>query len=258
MDTEKLKGRSALVTGGSRGIGLMLAQGLAAAGADVYITARKADALQAAAEQIGDNGHRVTTIGADLSGEEGWAAVADALSESLDKLDVLFNNAGAAWGGAIDEHPPAAFDKVFSVNVKGVFALTQRLLPLLRAGASPDDPGRVVNMGSIDGVRVSEFDNFAYTSSKAAVHMLTRQMASKLAKEHITVNAIAPGPFPSKMMAHIFNDEQAKAQLEAQIPLGRAGRAEDIAALAVFMSSGPGSAYMTGAIIPLDGGFNLV
>lgn len=256
MPTEELAGRSALVTGGSRGIGFMIAQGLAAAGADVYITARKPDALEAAVEEIGKVG-QVTAISADLSGEEGWAAVADALGDKLDKLDALFNNAGAAWGGPIDEHPPAAFDKVFAVNVKGVFALTQRLLPLLRAGASADDPGRVINVGSVDGIRISEFDNFAYTSSKAAVHMLTRHMASKLAQEHITVNAIAPGPFPSKMMAHIFNDEQATAELEAQIPLGRAGRPADMAALSVFMA-GPGSAYMTGAIIPLDGGFNLV
>jgi NAD(P)-dependent dehydrogenase (short-subunit alcohol dehydrogenase family) len=255
MSSNELEGCRALVTGGSRGIGYMIAHGMAAAGADVFITSRKLDACEQAAADISKVGS-CASLPADLSQRDGVAQLAEQLSERVEALDVLVNNAGAAWGAPLDEYPPEAFDKVWAVNVKAVFALTQRLLPLLRAAASSDSPSRVINVGSVDGIRITDFDNYAYTSSKAAVHQLTRHLASKLAREHITVNAIAPGPFPSKMMAHIFNDEAAKADLEELIPLGRAGEPADIAALSVFMA-GRGARWMTGAIVPLDGGLSL-
>jgi NAD(P)-dependent dehydrogenase (short-subunit alcohol dehydrogenase family) len=255
MSSHVLEGRRALVTGGSRGIGFMIAQGLAAAGADVFITSRKPDACARAAEEIAKVGS-CTPLPADLSEPEAVTRLAEELGEHVSALDVLVNNAGAAWGAPLADYPPEAFDKVWTVNVKAVFALTQRLLPLLRAAATPGSPARVINIGSVDGIRITDFDNYAYTSSKAAVHQLTRHLASKLAREHIAVNAIAPGPFPSKMMAHIFDDETARAELEELVPLGRAGEPADIAALSVFMA-GPGARWMTGAIVPLDGGLSL-
>ncbi len=192
----ELTGRRALVTGGSGGIGFMIAEGLAAAGADVFICSRKAESCEAAAKEISssiDGSGSCTPIPADLAKEESWDALAAELGPN--PLHVLVNNAGAAWGAPIDSYPAGAFDKVLKLNVSAVFGLTQRLLPLLRTAATDADPARVINIGSIDGVRITEYDNFAYTASKAAMHQLTRHLASHLAAERITVNAILPGPF---------------------------------------------------------------
>lgn len=249
----ELEGRRALVTGGSAGIGFMIARGLAAAGAEVFISSRKAEACDAAAKEISAVGS-CTALPADLSKEEHWDAIAAGLGP--DPLHVLVNNAGAAWGAPIDDYPAAAFDKVLRLNVSAVFGLTQRLLPQLRTAASAADPARVINISSIDGVRITDFDNYAYTSSKAALNQLTRHLASKLAPERITVNAILPGPFPTKMMAHVFNDETALAELNALVPLGRGGEASDIAAMANLLA-GPGGRWITGALIPVDGGLGL-
>ena len=249
-----LSGKVAVVTGGGRGIGLMMAEGLLRAGAKVYVSSRKATDLDAAVESLSALGP-VEAIPADLGTAVGVEILATALGDREEAIHALFNNAGATWGAAFDEFPESAFDKVFAVNVKGVFLLTRALLPLLKAGSAPDDPARVINTGSVDGLRppVPGLNNFSYSASKAAVHMLTRHLARRLAGEHITVNAIAPGPFDSKMMAFMLDTPEKRAQVERMVPLGRIGRPDDAAGLTLFLASRAGS-FMTGAVIPLDGG----
>ncbi|MEV6690939.1 SDR family oxidoreductase [Micromonospora sp. NPDC051196] len=251
-DLFSVDGKKVLVTGGSRGIGLMIARGFVAAGAEVIISSRKADACAAAAEELSAYGS-CAAIPADLSRDEGAQALADEVRQRVDKLDVLVNNAGATWGAPLEEYPESAFDKLWAINVKAVFRLTTALLPALRAAATPDDPARVINIGSVDGLRVPSMEVYAYSATKAAVHMLTRSLAHQLAGERITVNAIAPGPFESKMMAFALDDPGSRAAIETQVPLGRIGRAEDMAGTAIYLSSRAG-AYLTGAVIPVDGG----
>jgi NAD(P)-dependent dehydrogenase (short-subunit alcohol dehydrogenase family) len=250
-DLFSIRGKVAVVTGGSRGIGLMIARGFVEAGARVYISARKADAVNAAAAELSKLGECIA-FPADLGTAEGAAHLATKVAEREKAVHILVNNAGATWGAPLEEFPDSGFDKVMGVNVKGVFHLTVKLLPLLRKGATADDPARVINIGSIDGLRVPMFENFSYSASKAAVHMLTRHLASTLVKEHITVNAIAPGLFPSKMTQFMFDGmgEEGAAQ---NIPLARAGRQDDIAGTCIYLSSRAGS-YLTGAVIPVDGG----
>jgi NAD(P)-dependent dehydrogenase (short-subunit alcohol dehydrogenase family) len=243
-----VRGRSVLVTGGTRGIGAMIARGFAEAGARVLISSRKADACERAAAELG-----CAAVPADLATAAGLTALTDRARELFPQLDVLVNNAGAAWGAPLGEFPEDAFDKVLNLNVKAVFALTQRLLPQLRAAASHERPARVINIGSVDGLVVSRSDNYSYVASKAAVHMLTRKLAAQLGPDRITVNAIAPGPFPSKMMAFALDDPERRAAIEASVPLGRVGTPEDVAGTAIFLASRAG-AYLTGAIIPVDGG----
>jgi NAD(P)-dependent dehydrogenase (short-subunit alcohol dehydrogenase family) len=168
---------------------------------------------------------------------------------------VLVNNAGAAWGAPLEEYPEHAFDKLWNINVKGVFFLTQRFLPQLRAAASAEDPARVINIGSIDGIRVPSVENYAYSASKSGVHMLTRHLARQLAREHITVNAIAPGPFESKMMAFALDDPAIRETVVSSVPMGRIGRPDDMAGAAIYLSSRAG-AYLTGTVIPVDGGIS--
>jgi NAD(P)-dependent dehydrogenase (short-subunit alcohol dehydrogenase family) len=253
VDVEQLfsiRGKVAVVTGGSRGIGEMIARGYVAAGARVYISSRKADACAALADELSQVGECVA-LPADLATPEGARELATAIAEREPEVHVLVNNAGASWGAPLEEYPVEGFDKVMDLNVRGVFLLTQALAPQLRAAASAEDPARVINVGSIDGgFHVPAYEAYAYSASKAAVHQLTRHLGRFLASDHVTVNAIAPGLFPSKMTAFMFAHEE---QLVAGIPMGRAGTPEDMAGVAIYLASRAG-AYTTGAIIPVDGG----
>jgi NAD(P)-dependent dehydrogenase (short-subunit alcohol dehydrogenase family) len=247
-----VSGKTALVTGGSRGIGLMIARGLVQAGARLIISSRKEQDLLAAAEQLAAAG-QCEAIPGDISTPEGAAALAAATLERFETLDILVNNAGAAWGAPLEEFPAAGWDRVAHTNVEGVFQLTVALLPALRAAASAEHPARVINIGSIDGLRPPALENYSYSASKAAVHMLTRHLAKRLASEHITVNAIAPGPFESKMTNFMLGNPETRELVEQTVPLGRIGRPDDVAGLTLFLASRAGS-YLTGAVIPLDGG----
>ncbi len=259
QDLFSVKGKVALVTGGSRGIGEMIAAGYLAGGAKVYISSRKADACDAAVARLTKKfGGECSAIPADLSTVEGCTALAQAIAKQEQQLDILVNNAGASWGAPLDEFPENGWDKVMNTNVKGIFFLTQQCLPLLRASASHDDPARVINVGSIDGIKTAVFDNFSYGASKAAVHHLTRQLAAHLIKDKIIVNAIAPGPFPTWMLSTGvgFGGETDGVDWDKVgrgNPRGRVGTAEDIAGLAIFLSSRAGS-FTVGETITCDGG----
>ena len=247
-----ISGKTALVTGGSRGIGLMIARGLLDAGARVIVSSRKIADLEASAQELAAIGD-CHAIHGDVSTPEGASALAAQTRERFAQLDILVNNAGVTWGAPLEEFPASGWERTSHTNVEGVFHLTVALLPALRAAADADDPARVVNIGSIDGLRTPELENYSYSASKAAVHMLTRHLAKRLASEHITVNAIAPGPFQSKMTAFMLDDEGGRELVEQRVPLARIGRPEDAAGLTIFLCSRAGS-YVTGAVIPLDGG----
>jgi NAD(P)-dependent dehydrogenase (short-subunit alcohol dehydrogenase family) len=246
-----VEGKVALVTGGSRGIGLMIARGYAAAGAKVYVASRKREACEAAAAELSKLGTCIP-IAADLGSPEGCVALAGEIAAAEPRLHVLVNNAGANWGAPIEEYPDAAFDKVLALNVVAAFRLSVALLPQLRAAAGPGDPARVINIGSIDGLTVPLLETYAYSTSKAALHHLTRHMARRLAPE-ITVNAVAPGPFESKMMAATL--ERFGDAIRASNPLRRIGEPEDMAGVAIYLASRAG-AYLTGTVIPVDGGIS--
>ena len=248
-----LDGKVALVTGGSRGIGLMIASGFVANGAKVYISSRKKDVCDAAAAELSKTGPCVS-LPADIATTEGRASLVGELKQREERLHVLVNNAGASWGATIEEYPEDGWDKVMDLNVKAVFMLTRELLPLLGAAASQDDPARVINIGSIDAIQVPMVDNYAYSASKAAVHQMTHVLARRLADRFITVNAIAPGPFPTKMTEWML--ENFQTQIEASCPMKRIGRPSDMAGVALFLASRAG-AYIDGVVIPVDGGISI-
>lgn len=249
-----VRGKVAVVTGGSRGIGRMIASGLVANGVRTYITARKAEACDAAAAELSEHGACIS-IPADLSSAEGVEGFVTAFGEREDHLDILVNNAGAAWGAPLGEFPELGFDKVMAINVKAPFLLTQALLPHLRAQATADDPARVIMIGSIDGLRVPAGDNFSYSASKAGIHMLARHLGAFVVGDHITVNSIAPGPFESKMMEYRLGDPESRRQIEAANPRGRIGTPEDVAGTVIYLASRAG-AFTTGVVIPVDGGIS--
>lgn len=250
-DLFSIEGKTALVTGGSRGIGLMIARGFVEAGARVYISSRKAEVGDEVAAELSEIGTCVS-LPADLSTEAECRRLAEVVTErEPDGLDILVNNAGANWGAPLEEFDDAAWDRVLDLNVKGVFHLTKLLAPLLAAAGTHEDPSRVINIGSVDGIQVPRLDTFSYSASKAAVHHMTRVLAMHLARRHITVNAIAPGPFESKMMAATL--EAAGDAIARGNPLGRIGRPDDMAGTAIFLASRAGS-YLTGTVIPVDGG----
>ncbi|XOV87802.1 MAG: SDR family oxidoreductase [Pseudomonadota bacterium] len=254
-----IEGKVALVTGGSRGIGEMIAAGFLANGAKVYISSRKADVCnETAARLMKEFGGECVPLPGNMAELPGIEAVVKEIESREDKLDILVNNAGATWGAPLDEFPEAGWDKVMDTNVKGVFFLTQKLLPLLRKAATHEDPARVINVGSVDGIKTPAFDNFSYGPSKAAVHHLTRVLASHLVRQNIIVNAIAPGPFPTWMLSAGvgFGGETEGVdwgQVGKNNPRGRVGTAEDIAGLAIFLCSRAG-AYTVGEVITCDGG----
>ncbi len=249
-DLFDISGKTALVTGGSRGIGLMIARGFVEGGARVYISSRKAEVCDEVAAELSKVGTCVS-IPADLAQESECARLVAELQGLESQLHVLVNNAGATWGAPIEDFPSEAWDKVMHLNAKVPFLMTRALLPMLQAAATPDDPARVINIGSIDAIQVPMLETYAYSSSKAAVHQLTRHLARQLGPRNITVNAVAPGPFESKMMAETlrnFGDSIARSS-----PLNRIGRPDDMAGVAIYLASRAG-AYVTGAVIPVDGG----
>ena len=250
MDLFDLSGKTAVVTGGTRGIGLMIARGLLQAGARVYISSRKPEGCAAAEQELSAYGP-VHAIPANVAAEPECLRLAAEVGQRERSLHVLVNNAGATWGAPLEEFPAAAWDKVTDLNLKAPFYLTRAFLPLLEAAGTHDDPARVINIGSIDGLRVPQLPTYAYSASKAGLHHLTRVLARELGPRHVTVNAIAPGPFESKMMAatlEAFGEAIAEAA-----PLRRIGRPDDMAGVAIYLSSRAG-AYVTGAVIPVDGG----
>ena len=245
-----VEGKVILVTGGSRGIGEMIARGYVENGARVYISSRKAEVCNGMAEELSAHGTCIS-LPFDLGKMEGIKGLAAAVAAREPKLDVLVNNDGATWGAPIDDYPEDGWDKTVDLNVKSVFFMTQALLPQLRAAATHENPARVINIASVNGIEPPTLETYAYSTSKAGCIMLTRHLAKRLAPEHICVNAIAPGPFQSHMMAATL--ARAGDAIAASNPRGRIGTPEDMAGVAIFLAS-RASAYTTGAVVPCDGG----
>jgi len=248
-----LKGKTALVTGGAKGLGFMMAEALVKAGATVYISSRSASACEAAATQLSAHGTCIA-MPFDLSLLENIIQLREQIVDAGNGLDILINNSGKTWGASIEKYPEKAWDSVMDLNTKTPFYLVQQLLPLLKAAGTAANPARIINIGSIAGIGGDTLRAYAYVASKAALHRLTQALSRDLAKKHITVNAIAPGFFLSKMTKYIAQNDALKAQVLAQIPMRRMGEPKEIGALAVYLSS-PAAAFMTGNIIALDGGY---
>lgn len=248
-------GKKALVTGAATGIGRMAATALVQAGADVMIASRKGADCERVADEInglGGSGNAEGFAG-DVSSEAGIAALVDEVGKRTDKLHILINNAGVTWGEPLETFPYHAWAKVLNVNVTGLFHLTRELLPMLGKAASDTDPARIINLGSVMGTQPLADDAYSYTASKAAVHHLTRTLASEFARRRITVNAFAPGPFQSRMTAFATGTEEKAKHVGDHVPIGRIGAPDDIAGATLYLCSRAGS-YVTGAIIPIDGG----
>lgn len=245
-----LKGRVALVTGGSRGIGRMIARAFIAQGARVYITARKAGPCMAAAEELSNGGGRCVALPGDISTTAGARALAEAFSAHEEKLDILVNNAGAVWVAEFDRFPEKGWDKVMDLNLKAPFFLTQALIGPLRAAAGAGKPAKVINISSIDGIFINPMETYSYAASKAGLNHLTRRMAERLIRDHIVVNAIAPGPFASDMNTDARDSAE---QVARRVPAGRIGSDEDMGGAAVYLASRAGD-YVVGVTLTVDGG----
>jgi len=257
-DLFSVTGKKALVTGGSSGIGRMIATALVRGGAHVMIVSRKADACEAVAAELNalDAPGSAEGFAGDVGSEEGIAALAAAVRERTDSLSILVNNAGNTWGEPIETFPHHAWGRVLGLNVAGLFTLTRDLLPLLDAAASDDDPSRVINLGSVMGSQPLAEGAYSYSASKAAVHHLTRILAGEFGARRITVNAFAPGPFQSRMTAFATTTEKQVEIVGEGVPIGRIGRSEDIEAATLYLC-GKGGSYITGAILPIDGGLSV-
>ncbi|KAH7383780.1 hypothetical protein BKA66DRAFT_462781 [Pyrenochaeta sp. MPI-SDFR-AT-0127] len=255
MDNASLfdvKGKVVLVTGGAKGIGRMISEGFVQNGATVYVSSRDAKACQQACKELNALGKgKADYITADLYEESAIKNIAEELKKREGKLDVLINNSGSNWGESYDTYPSAAWDRVLNLNLKRVFQLTQAVTPLLEAASTAASPARIINIGSIDGLRVPALETFAYSASKAGLHHMSRVLASHLGKRGITSNTVACGPFQSKMMKATL--EKFKDVIEGGVPLGRIGSPEDVSGTCIWLSSRAG-AWVNGATIALDGG----
>lgn len=247
-----ISGKVAVVTGGSRGIGAMIARGFVENGVRTYICSRTLDQATETAEKLSKVGDCIA-LQADLSTVEGIEKFVSEISIQEEKIDILVNNAGAVWAAPIDDFPESAWDKVMDINVKSVFFLTQKFLPLLRKSAGEVTPARIINIASVDGQSVPNFETYSYSASKAAVIHMTKVLAKRLSRDQILVNAIAPGPFPSNMTRALLKNHQQ--QVIDQVPLGRIGEGPDMAGAAIYLSS-RASNYVTGITLTVDGGWS--
>ncbi|MBE1281823.1 MAG: SDR family oxidoreductase [Rhodobacteraceae bacterium] len=254
-----LHGKTALVTGGATGIGRMAAEALVRAGARVLIASRKGDACEAVAKELNalETSGSAEGFAGDVGSEAGIDALVDEVNNRTETLDILMNNSGVTWGAPMGQFPYDAWEKVMSVNVAGVFDLTQKLLPKLIASGKPGDPSRVVNVGSVMGEIPMGDGAYSYSASKSAVMHLSKIMAKELAGHNVTVNALAPGPFVSRMTAFATADAEKREKIGEDVPLGRVGEPEDIAGCVLFLC-GKGGSYVTGAILPVSGGINVM
>ena len=248
-----IEGKTILVTGGARGIGLMIVKAFVEAGARVYISSRKKTSCDLVAHELGRVGECIS-IPADLSQLEEVERLSALIKESEKGLDVLVNNAGSTWGAPLQDFPEKGWDKVMDLNLKSPFFLIQKLLPLLESASKPEDPSRIINIGSVDGLHTPLFENFSYAASKAGFHHLSRFLSSRLASRNINVNVIAPGPFDTDMMRPML-ESMGDTRILANVPMKRLGTEHDAAGVAIFLAS-KASAYITGAVLPVDGGLS--